>query len=194
MFRTVLTISYALVLALGLGGASAWFVTERFAGFAPLSIGQWTGYPQAGAGRADPYARARAARTSDVPLGTAEGLVLTATRDTDRALLSGSCSYRIAGRAPAARLWTLRVAEAGGGEIDLRPDLPADLNSRSVLRGPDGSFRITLAKAAQPGNWLFLEHDGPIRVILTLYDTTAAASVGLADVTLPTVEKVECPA
>lgn len=194
MFRTVLTILYVLALALGLGGASAWYVTERFAGFDPLTIGQWTGSPQAGAGRADPYARARAARTSDVPLGTAEGLVLTATRDTDGAILNGACAYRIAGRAPAARLWTLRMARSGAGTIEGRPDLPSYLSSRGVLREPDGSFRIMLAPDVQPGNWLHPGHDGPIRLILTLYDTTVAANVGLADVTLPVIEKVGCRA
>ena len=192
MLRTVLTICYVLAIALGLGGASAWLATERLPGLQPLAIGQWTGFPQAGAGRADPYARARAARTSHVPLGTAEGLVLTASRDANGAPLRGNCTYRIEGRVPPSRLWTLRMVGAQGEALETRPALPSALHSRAVLRQPDGSFRIALADSAQPGNWLSLAHDGPVRLVLTLYDTNVAASVGLADLTLPTIDRVDC--
>lgn len=193
MLRTILTICYVLALALGLGGVSAWLATERLSGLEPLTIGQWTGYPGAGAGRADPYARARASRTSDVPLGTAEGLLLTTGRDAQGAPLRGDCAYLIEGRVPPTRLWTLRVVDAEGRAVQAGPELPASLHSRRILRQADGSFRIALADRARPGNWLHLAEDGPIRLVLTLYDTTVAASVGLADITLPTVRRTRCP-
>lgn len=192
MIRTALAITYALTLALGLGGASAWLVTDRFAGFSPLTIGQWTGYPKAGAGTADPYARARAARTGQVPLGAAEGLVLTATHDADGAPLIGTCAYVIEGRDPPSRLWTLTMAGINGEALSSPPGVPTMAHSRSVLREADGRLRLALSDRARPGNWLYLRHDGPIRLVLTLYDTTVTASVALAEVTLPRIGKTGC--
>ena len=192
MIRTVLTIAYALALALGLGGASAWLVTDRFAGFSPLTIGQWTGYPKAGAGAADPYARARAARTGDVPLGAAEGLVLTATNDADGAPLRGGCAYLIEGRGPPSRLWTLRMVGIDGEALSSPPGVPTMAHSRSILHDAGGGLRLVLSDRARPGNWLYLRHDGPIRLVLTLYDTTVTASVAFAEVTLPRIGKTGC--
>lgn len=192
MIRSVLTILYTLALALGLGGASAWLVTDHFPGFSNTTIGQWVGYPISGDGRADPYARARAARTSEVPLGAAEGLVLTAMSDQDGQALRGTCAYRLQGRVPPTRVWTLKIVDGDGRPLVSSPDLPTRSHSRSIIREPDGMFSIVLADQAQPGNWLHLDHEGPVSVVLTLYDTTVIASSALFEVALPTVGRIGC--
>lgn len=192
MIRAIVTIAYALALAIGLGGASAWLATDRFAGFAPLVIGQWTGYPIPADGTADPYARARAARAGEIPLGTAEGVVLTATEDADGEALRGSCAYLIEGRGLPARLWTLRVAGPDGEALPSPAGVPTMVHSRSILREPDGDFTLVLSERARPGNWLHLRHGGPVRLVLTLYDTTVSASVVLVEVTLPSIREMGC--
>lgn len=190
--KNLLTIVYVLALALGLGIYSAWSVTSQFAGFGALTLGQWTSYPQAGTTDADPYARARAARSGALALGRAEGLVFRATHDSDGARLVGSCNYLMSGEVPSNRLWTLRLEDQGGRTLPTGSDAPSHIHSRSVLWASDGSVSITMSDQIAPTNWLHLDHSGAIDLVLTLYDTTIATSTGLTDVTMPIVQNAGC--
>ncbi|MCR9120701.1 MAG: DUF1214 domain-containing protein [Phyllobacteriaceae bacterium] len=192
MIRTIVTIAYVLSLAFALGGMSAWAVTERFAGFSALSIGQWTGFPLAGSKDVDPYARAHAARNGGIALGAAEGLAFSAADDTDGTPLVGSCSYVMEGRLPSSRLWTLRIVDQAGRMLDAPLGVASRTHSRALLHDPDGSIRIALSDTAEPGNWLHLDHPGPIRLILTFYDTAITTSTGLVDLTMPDVRRSGC--
>jgi len=192
MIRSILTVAYVLCLAFALGSYSAWAVTDRFAGFSALSIGQWTGFPLAGSQDADPYARAHAARNGGIALGAAEGLAFSAGRDADDVMIEGNCSYAIEGRLPASRLWTLRIVDQDGATLTAPDGLPARTHSRAILHNSDGSIRISLSDTAEPDNWLHLDHEGPVRFVLTLYDTAIATSTGLIDFSMPDVRRLEC--
>lgn len=192
MIRTILTVAYVLGLAFALGSYSAWAITDRFAGFSALSIGQWTGYPRAGSQEADPYARAHAARNGGIALGAAEGLAFSAVRDSEGAMIEGSCIYVIEGRLPASRLWTLRIVDQNGHTLEAPDGLSARTHNRAILHNPDGSIRIAVSNKAEPGNWLHLDHDGPVRFVLALYDTAIATSTGLIDFSMPSVRRERC--
>ncbi len=171
--RFLVELFASLVIALGLGLASAWYMVA-----APrigYGVGVWKAVPAVTAETADPYTRARIARTGEIALGAGEGLIFIATTDDEGRGLDGACDYRIAGRTPTARLWTLSVTDAAGG-------LPASvtgrtaLTSREILRDADGRFEITVAAAARPGNWLPSHAAGEERLVLRLYDTPLALS------------------
>ncbi|MBO6637917.1 MAG: DUF1214 domain-containing protein [Roseitalea sp.] len=192
MIRSILTIAYVLGLAFALGGLSAWTVTDRFPGFSALSIGQWTGFPLAGSQNADPYARAHAARNGGIALGAAEGVAFGASRDSDGEPISGTCSYVIEGRLPSSRLWTLRMIDQNGRTLDAPAGRSARTHSRAIVHDAEEGVRIAVSETPEPGNWLHLDHRGPARFILTLYDTSITTSTGLIDFAMPDIRQVGC--
>ena len=191
--REFVTIIYVLALALGLGIYSASTVSSKFDGFDRLVIGPWKAHPASGTPEADPFAQARAARTGRLALGAAEGTTFVAERDGEGEPLSGLCSYRLAGRMPQARLWTLHVADPDGRVLP-GPDpliLPA-IHSRGLLHEKDGTFAVTFSRDIGPGNWVPLDHDGPIHFRATLYDTSVNSATGLTELVMPAISRLEC--
>ncbi|HEX2257462.1 MAG TPA: DUF1214 domain-containing protein [Afifellaceae bacterium] len=160
--------------------------------FETIRIGLWEAMPSAGTEEADPYSRAWLARTGELPLGSGEGLVLTAVHDRDGAPLRGGCAYRLVGRTPPARLWTVAVEGADGEPVEDRPGSQA-LGSDAILRSPDGAFTLHLAPEPRPGNWLSSRNTGPIRLVIRLYDTTARTVTGVTTFAMPDILAEDCP-
>ncbi|MBB3238103.1 DUF1214 domain-containing protein [Phyllobacterium endophyticum] len=192
MLRNVLLACLALVIAVGGGTLSAWYAVNRFDGFGALTVGQWTGHPEAGTPLSDPYAKARAAREGAFPLGSAEGLAFYAYSDEQGRALDRRCSYTIKGNSPNSRFWTLYAADRS--LIPLTPGmnrLPA-LHSRQIFRQGDGQFVVLVSPKAQPGNWLATAGAGRMVLVLTLYDTPVGSNSGLVDMTFPAIMRTGC--
>ncbi len=79
--------------------------------------GVWTVWPRAGASDADPYTRALFARRGELVMHPAEGLTLYAMRDEAGEELDARCAYRMSGRMPSARFWTLAVYRPDGSLV-----------------------------------------------------------------------------
>ncbi|MGH6860837.1 MAG: DUF1214 domain-containing protein [Phyllobacterium sp.] len=192
MLRNVSLALFALAIAFGGGTLSAWYAVTRFDGFGALTIGQWTGHPDAGTPLSDPYAKARAAREGAFPLGQTEGLAFYAYRDDKGATLDRRCTYAVSGNSPNSRFWTLYAADRT--LIALNPGagrLPA-LHSRQILRSDSGQFAVNVSPQAQPGNWLATSGSGRMILVLTLYDTPVGSNSGLVDMTFPLVKRTSC--
>ena len=192
MLRNVFLALIALVIAVGGGTMSAWYAVNRFDGFGALTIGQWTGHPNAGTPLSDPYAKARAAREGAFPLGSAEGLAFYAYNDDKGAALDRRCSYTVSGNSPNSRFWTLYAADRR--LVALKPGegrLPA-LHSRQILRAENGQFTINVSPQAQPENWLATIGSGRMVLVMTLYDTPVGSNSGLVEMTFPKVTRIGC--
>ena len=187
---TGLTI-YALLLGAGLGLASAFLATNSDPPLGRVTIGPWTTWPRAGSREADPYMRAVNARRGDIPLAVGEGLVLRATSDSAGRTLDVGCSYRVGVTTPQARYWTLTLYDAAG-----RPAASAGRNaftSAEVLRGAAGGFTIIVSREATSGSWMMMPENGPVSLVLRLYDTPAASgSAALDRASVPSIERGEC--
>lgn len=171
--RFLVELFATLLIALALGLSSAWFMVA-----APrigYGVGAWKAVPAVSAETADPYTRARVARTGEIVLGAGEGLVFIAETDDDGRRLEGACDYRLSGRTPTARLWTLSVTD-DAGEPPTSTSGRTALVSREILRDADGRFEIAVAATARPGNWLPSHAKGPQRLFFRLYDTPLALS------------------
>lgn len=187
----------ALVLAIAIGGGaySAMYAIENDIGLGTQHFGPWAAHPGRGGVSDDPYSRARLARSGEIPLGPAEGMQFTATADTSGTAFDGNCAYRITGTVPPARYWTLYATARGTAQVvSGRQDLPAALHSRQVMRRPDNSFDITVASSARPGNWLPLNGNGPMQLVLTLYGTPVSTDNSLSEITLPEIVRGDCGA
>lgn len=194
MLRTLLLAVVTLAIAFGLGTGSAWVSMTRLGAFGAVNVGDWSAYPVAGTPFADPYSKARAAREGSFALGAAEGIAFYAQRDADHHQLEPNCVYEVKGTSPSSRFWTLYAAGDDLLPLQAGENRPGALHSRELLREPDGSFIISVSATAQPGNWLAVSGTKAMTLVMTLYDSSAASSSGLVDITFPTIRKVGCNA
>jgi hypothetical protein len=190
MLRTPLLTALSVIVAIGGGVGSVYYALDRSEGFGALHAGQWTAYPSAGTPEADPYTKARDARSGALALGAAEGVTFHAGRDDKGRLLDRRCTYQITGDTPVARFWTLYAGDRSLAPLPPEPDMLPALHSRALLRHQDGSFIITVSPRAQPGNWLPVAGSGVFTLVMTFYDTPAASSTGLSELAMPTISLV----
>ncbi len=189
MLARVLAV-FTIAAVVGLGGT--WFAIDSGAGFGAVRIGPWVAYPRNGSVDADPYSRAVVARSGIMPLGLGEGLAFTARRDGAGNPLIGGCEYRIAGFVPPTRYWTLS-AETPAGALIANPASRHGFTSGEIVRGPDGSFVITVAPTARPGNWLPVPSKERFDLVLRLYDTPISGTSTVIDpARMPTITRVAC--
>jgi hypothetical protein len=92
---------------------------------------------------------------------------------------------RLTGATPPARFWTVYPATPNLNPIKPRDGLQAALHSQEALYDSDGSVSITIGPDARTGNWLPVEGQGGLVLVMTLYDTPAASSSGLSDLVMP---------
>ncbi len=166
---------YTLLLAAVIGLGSTWFALTRNAGFGTLQIAAWTARPKTGTADIDPYARAAIARSGALPVAIGAGVAFVARRDDNGRPLDGRCDAVISGTTPSARFFTLTLYDPDGKLVANSLDRQG-FTSEELVRNQDGSFEITVAPRARPGNWL--PTGGVERYILVMrfYDT----SVGVA--------------
>src|SRR6478735_9176710 len=151
--RRLVGASFALLIAAATGLGATYIALENGAGFGAVRSGPWTAWPRNGAPDADPYSRAIVARSGELPLGLGEGLAFTARRDSADQPLVGRCSYRIVGRVPQTRGWTI-TAVTRDGSLMPNPAERYGFTSSEVVRDAAGRFAIALSRSASPGDWL----------------------------------------
>ncbi len=189
--RSVLILLIGIASAVGLGLWSAWLAVRSPAPIDTIELGAWQAWPNAGTAEADPYSRARLARTGEIPLGSGEGLTLLALNDDSGEPLRQACDYRIVGQTPPARLWTVALEDADGRVIEDAGGVSA-LGSDTLLRAPDGSFEIVLSARPQTGNWISTKNAARFRVVVRLYDTTARTGTELTTLFMPRIARDHC--
>ncbi len=192
MFRVPFLVAIALAIAFGVGILITKSAISRSSGFSALVLGAWQAFPKAQTSEADPYARNHRAKASGLLLGSAEGLVFYADNDDAGEALTGGCTYRVTGKVPQARFWTLSLADAANKPLSARPGLPAALNAQSVLYDNDGTLTVSVSQNPQSGNWLAVPAVGHYRLAFTLFDTPVAGSSGLLDLSMPTIVREGC--
>lgn len=190
--RFLFLLVVALSLALSLGAWSAHWALERSADYGTESVGPWFANPFAGSVDADPYSKARLAKLGNLTLGTGEGVVFKADRDSAGSPLRRECGYVVAGETPPARVWTLAAYTEEGRLIQPGEGRPGWLVSSGLLRAEDNSMSIAVGSVAMPGNWLSITGSGPFTLALTLYDTPASSSSGLGDLEMPSIVRTGC--
>ena len=189
--RSIVALLVATAAGLTLGLWSAWLAVRSPTPIDTISLGAWQAWPNAGTADADPYSRARQARIGEIPLGSGEGLMLLAQSDDTGADLVATCSYRIVGQTPPARLWTVTLEHPDGGVVRGSGG-DAALGSDTLLRAIDGSFEIALSRTPQAGNWISTGDAGGFRVVIRLYDTTARRGTELTTLFMPGIIRDRC--
>ncbi len=194
--RTLLAIILVLFAGALIGISSAYLLIERERPFLAVTIGPWSAYPKAGTAEADPYSVAIYTRSARVPLASGEGLALTARTDSSGQTLDPSCTYRIHGQTPSARLWTLSATN-GRGQLTQTVAGRSFITSRQLLRREDGSFTLTASAKPRSGNWLPLAQTpalgSTLMFVFRLYDAPVTTGSALDGAEMPAIERVSCP-
>jgi hypothetical protein len=160
-------------------------------GVVAVKAGPWTAWPRNGGTDIDPYARAIVARTGEAPLGREEGLLFLAETDSDGSKLDGRCDYRIVDPMPAARYWTLGLANRDGYALQ-NPTGRYAFASTDILRRDAGAFEIVVSREARPGNWLSPGEQRNFIVVMRLYDAPFEAESNLDPAVFPKITKMHC--
>jgi hypothetical protein len=180
-----------LSLVLGLG--SAYLLVDD--GFALITsqTGPWKTWSHAGSLTADPYTRAHIARSGDLPITSASGLIFQATTDSEGRDLSSSCEYEIIIRPFSAVWWSIALYNADGRLIPNKAGRHA-FNAQNLTVLPDGTQRISLAPRARPGHWLPSGKDHDLRLVLRIIRPLSVEQRrhGAGFQTLPDIQRIAC--
>ncbi len=190
-----LTLLGLIAAGFGIGVGSAWYMAESAQPLDAIKLGPWVASPNAGTLDADPYSRARLARTGELPLGSGEGLALVARTDSSGRELQSNCIYRVLGQTPQARLWTLSVETADGLPLGVGDGITA-VGSDGLFREGNGGLNVVVAPTPHAGIWLVSnggEHsESPIRLVARLYDTPARTVTALTNFVMPAISRERC--
>ncbi len=190
--RLITNVLIVVAIGLVLGASTAWYSIKNNSGIGGIQAGPWTAWPFAGGAAADPYTMAKVSRDGIIPLGATEGLAFEATSDDQERPLTLSCDYNISGITPPSKLWTLAVYDQNGNSINPAQGGNSALHSGKLLRFPDGSFRISVSKNPQPGNWLSITGDGDFYFVLRVYDTPVTSTSGQVKPQMPNIIRRDC--
>ena len=168
-------VTFLIAAAVGLG--ATWLTLTHGVAFGSLTIGAWTAWPKSGSVDIDPYARANIARTGELPTGIGDGVAFYAKSDDGKNSFDGRCTFTISGMTPAARYWTITLYDPDGKLVANTIDRHS-FTSDEIVRGGDGSFAVTVAPLARPGNWLPTGGVDKFVLVLRLYDTPIGVSTG----------------
>jgi hypothetical protein len=191
--RLLLGSLFAFTVAAVVGLGATYLALTRGAAFGALTIGSWTAWPKTGTTDIDPYARASAARTGQLPMALGDGVYFSSKTDDNGRFLNGRCDVVLSGITPAARFWTLTLYNVEG-ELVANSVNRYGFTSQEIARHSDGSFEIVAAPRANPGNWLPTGGVERYILVLRLYDTAVGVSTKASrEVPMPTIKTRSCP-
>jgi hypothetical protein len=144
-----------------------------------------------GSTSANPWLRARIAVMGLWALNASEVVYFTAFTDDQGRSLSAQCRYRVEGRDPDTRWWSV-VAYRDGHFID-NPLDRYSFSKTTVAREPDNTWRIHVSRREVPGNWLPLgDRPGDVSLSLRCYDPSPALVATVDTVPLPRIVREAC--
>lgn len=189
--RFVLKILGALALAVVLGLGSAYYaVSVRTLSKTAFVNGPWTTNLAAGSTNAGMYTRAAVAIGGLLALNKSETIYYAANGDSAGDSFDPRCTYRIEGRDPDARWWSVTAYGKDRFLIDT-PSKRYAVGKANVVRTADGTFVIRVSTAEHVENWIAASPDGFI-LTLRLYNPGPSVTDDPATATLPAIVKEAC--
>ena len=191
--KALFKLAVLLGVARGGGLVTAWYMIEGGSRLSTRSFGPWVTWPTAGRPEADPYTRAHIARNGLLPISSTSELAFRAKTDSRGARLTSSCDYAIVMEDFDPAWWGIAVFDGQGRLIANAAERHA-FNSGTVMREPDGRTVVTLARDARPGNWLPSGRSNRVVLVLTVADSSWAATVhnGGAPKSMPEIVRTGC--
>jgi len=188
--RRALKIAATIAIGIAFGLAATWVTAIRGTMSGGVGDGPWSTSLDTGSSEGGFYLRARIAVHGLLALNREETIYYSALRDDDGADLVGNCSYRLQGRDPPTRWWSITAYGADDFLIPNDANLYS-VSKNSVARNADGSFVVTLSKVKADGNWIPVA-TGRFNLTIRLYNPDHGVIDDPAHVALPTIIKEPC--
>lgn len=189
------TADWALFIGIVLigGFGSSWYMVEAGSLLTTARVGPWVTWTAAARPDADPYTRAHYVRLGVLPLSAEYAQTYIARTDSDGRTLHSSCDYEIDGREIPSHWWSMTVFDAEGRLIQNAAERYTYTTDTIALK-PDGTFLATLARDAQPGNWLPVGGAGRLAISFSVVDlgVRAVAREGEIEELLPVIRRTKC--
>jgi hypothetical protein len=188
--HTLVKSTIAVVVGILLGLALTWFAVFRGDMPGGVADGPWRTNLSIGAANGDAMTRASVALHGLLALNRSETLYYTATTDGSGAALDGACTYKVSGRDPDARWWSIT---AYGPDDYLIPNAARaySVSKNSVVRGKPDLFAATVSPRPAPADWI-ATMPGRFSLTLRLYNPGAAAAADPAHAVLPGIARESC--
>lgn len=165
-------------------------VSGRY-GVAAESRGAWTAWPRAADARIDPYTRAHYLSFGLVPSNRFDTVEYEARVDDAGRPLDENCTYLVSGFSPQARWWSMS-ALVTDDQAQPASEPRRGLVSGQIVYESDLSFRISVSRELQAGNWLRPPDSGDLVLLMRLYTPTNSVLRSPLDADLPSVERQVC--
>jgi hypothetical protein len=180
----IVVIVAALLAGAGIGIWSAFKAYKKVSSRAAVRNGPWSTNLANGSEKADPYTRASVAKNGILALNQTETIYYGARVDDKGEYLNGDKVYRIEGKKPDARWWSITLY---GTDYFL---IPNELNRYSynmnnVQYDENGNFRFYVSNTPQEGAWLPLNNNKRFALTLRLYNPGDSVRNNPATVELP---------
>jgi hypothetical protein len=191
--KASLNLALFLVVSLGGGLGTAWYMIEAGSRLSARTFGPWVTWMAAGRPDADPYTRAHIVWNGLMPLSSTAELTFKAKTDGRGVQLSSACDYAVILEDFDPAWWSIAVYDGYGRLIANSADRYA-FNSSTAMRGLDSRIEITLSRDARPGNWLPTGRSNRIVLVLTVQDATWATAVyeGASPRAMPQIVRSAC--
>jgi hypothetical protein len=150
------------------------------------AAGTWRLWDLASGKASNPYARAHFLMEGRVPPAQSLFQVYTNSIDDDGSTLLSGCVYRISAKDLESRWWSLSVGPSNSQE----KDSSAAVTSDEVVRDPDGSLNVAMARYPVSGNWIRPAVEGALTLQLVVSNTDGLQAAG--ELKLPSVKRVSC--
>jgi hypothetical protein len=187
--KIILGILVALILGSGIGIGSAVLAYESV-GQSHLKNGAWSTDLAKGSDKDDAYSRTHAAVHALLGLTQAEVIYYVAATDDSGKPLSGDGVYRVEGKAPEARWWSIT---AYGSDDYLIPNEynRYSYSGNNVTYDSNGKFTFYISKAQKPGAWLPTGDQKKFILELRLYNPGDSVRMNPGTVELPHIIREE---
>ncbi|HEV7730663.1 MAG TPA: DUF1214 domain-containing protein [Candidatus Binatia bacterium] len=185
-------VTATVVVALVLGVGSAVWAVRRTGGTGGVTNGAWQTNAHIGSSTADPYLRAAVAMAGLLALNRTETIYYTATTDDAGAPLRSDCRYRVEGRDPPTRWWSI-TAYGADHYLVANPRHAYSVDRARVQRDADGAFTIVVGGEPRDANWIATAPAGEtFSLTLRLYEPDGRVADDLAGTVLPRIQREDC--
>jgi hypothetical protein len=186
--KIVLGALVAIILGSAIGIGSTFLTVKIGAAIGGVKNGPWRTNLSIGSREANMYTRAVVAVHGLFALNHSETIYYSAMGDDSGQSFSGDNVYRIEGKAPEARWWSITAYGADDFLIPNEQNLYS-YSSKSVMYDRNGKFTIYVSKNQKPGNWLPLGNQKKFVLSLRLYNPGESIRKNPATVSLPHIFK-----
>jgi hypothetical protein len=185
LLKVLLCLVCALALAAGAGYASLRQTGET------LANGPWRTNLTTGSAEAGLLHRARVAWRGLWALQSSEVYYFSAITDSDGQPLRHDCRYRVAGKDPDTRWWS--VTAYNNDHFIPNPSHAYSFSKTTVQREADGSWNIYVSREPQPKNWLPSgDQTGELVLSLRCYNPGTNLITNPATIELPRIIREAC--